>query len=174
MLTITIAQLLCWVNPTNIARRSWVRHRLPFSCHWAQYFFCHTEVLCHVFSWRNCNCSIHDRCIACVYVYTQPSYFLLVWGNLNLSLSIFDVTGCKKKKIHPPLCSVSLVRMQGKKVASSIYSDLRNSSSLDLPSSTVLVIAVAHLPCRLNWAGMLFYLAEVLSLVICDISAVAL
>jgi len=62
MLTIAIAQLSRWVNPTNIAQRSWVRHRLPFSCHWAQYFFCHTEVLCHVFSWRNCNCSIPASC----------------------------------------------------------------------------------------------------------------
>jgi len=58
MLTIAIAQLSRWVNPTNIEQRSWVRHQLLFICHWAQYFFCHTEVLCHVFSWRNCNCSI--------------------------------------------------------------------------------------------------------------------
>jgi len=36
---IAIAQLSRWVNPMNIAQRSWVRHRLPFSCHWAQYFF---------------------------------------------------------------------------------------------------------------------------------------
>ena len=34
-----IAQLSRWVNPMNIVQRSWVRHRLPFSCHWAQYFF---------------------------------------------------------------------------------------------------------------------------------------
>jgi len=35
MLTIAIAQLLHWVNPMNIAQRSWVRHQLPFICHWA-------------------------------------------------------------------------------------------------------------------------------------------
>jgi len=39
MLTVAIAQLSRWVNPMNIAQRSWVRHWLPFSCHWAQYFF---------------------------------------------------------------------------------------------------------------------------------------
>jgi len=39
MLTSAIAQLSRWVNPMNIAQRLWVRHRLPFSCHWAQYFF---------------------------------------------------------------------------------------------------------------------------------------
>ena len=53
VLTVAIAQLLCWVNPMNIAQRSGVRHWLLFSCCWAQYFFCHTEVLCHVFLWRN-------------------------------------------------------------------------------------------------------------------------
>ena len=36
---ITTAQLSRWVNPMNIAQRSWVRHQLPFSCHWAQYIF---------------------------------------------------------------------------------------------------------------------------------------
>jgi len=51
MLTIAIAQLSRWVNPMNIAQRSWVRHRLPFSYN----TFFPTEVLCHVFSWRNCN-----------------------------------------------------------------------------------------------------------------------
>jgi len=39
MLTVTIAQLSCCVNSVNIAQRSWVKHQLPFSCHWAQYFF---------------------------------------------------------------------------------------------------------------------------------------
>jgi len=34
---------LCWVNPMSIAQRLWVRHQLPFSYHWAQYFFCHTK-----------------------------------------------------------------------------------------------------------------------------------
>jgi len=29
MLTIAVAQLSRWVNPMNIAQRSWVRHRLP-------------------------------------------------------------------------------------------------------------------------------------------------
>jgi len=39
MLTVAIAQLSHCVNPVNIAQRLWVRHQLPFSCHWAQYFF---------------------------------------------------------------------------------------------------------------------------------------
>jgi len=38
MLTIAIVQLLHCVNPVNSAQTSWVRHRLTFSCHWAQYF----------------------------------------------------------------------------------------------------------------------------------------
>jgi len=59
MLTIAIAQLSRWVNPMNIAQRSWVRHRHPFSCHWAQYFFATRKCFnCHVFLWHNCNCSI--------------------------------------------------------------------------------------------------------------------
>ena len=51
-------QLSHCVNPVNIAQRSWVRHRLLFSCHWAQYFSANMEVLSHVFSWRNCKRSI--------------------------------------------------------------------------------------------------------------------
>ena len=43
MLTITIVQLLCWVNPINIIC---TEHRqLTLNT----IIFCHTEVLCHVF-----------------------------------------------------------------------------------------------------------------------------
>jgi len=45
MLTVTIAQLSRWVNPMNIAPRSWVRQWLPFSCNWAQYFLLHGSAL---------------------------------------------------------------------------------------------------------------------------------
>ena len=46
MLTFAIAQLSRCVNPVNIAQRSWVRHRLPFSCHWAQYLVtCFRDVI---------------------------------------------------------------------------------------------------------------------------------
>jgi len=60
MLTIAIMQLSHQVNPMNIAQRSWVtcRYQLPFSCQWAPILSCHTEVLCHVVLWRNCNHSI--------------------------------------------------------------------------------------------------------------------
>jgi len=41
-----------WVNPMNTVQRLWVRHRLPFSCHWAQYFYaiqkCFVTCFCDV------------------------------------------------------------------------------------------------------------------------------
>jgi len=52
MLTVVIAQLLRCVDPVNIAQRLWVRHQLPFSCYWAQYFFaiqkCFVTCFCDV------------------------------------------------------------------------------------------------------------------------------
>ena len=79
MLTIAIAQL-SRVNPMNIAQRSWVRHRLPFSCHWAQYFFCHTEVLCNVFSWRNCNCSIGSHSWSLLFIGKSTQIKVWEWA----------------------------------------------------------------------------------------------
>jgi len=49
-----------------------------------------------------------------------------------------------KRLKHPPLYSVSFVRMQGKKVVR----DLRNSSSLEL--TTLSVVTAAQLPCQLR------------------------
>jgi len=45
---------------------------------------------------------------------------------------------------HPLLYSISFVRMQDKKVVS----DLRNASSLEL--TTLSVVTAAQLPCQLN------------------------
>jgi len=107
MLTIAIAQLSRWVNPTTIAQRSWVRHRLPFSCHWAQYFICHTEVLCHMFSWRNCNCSITPiMCLGfpCLSIHSQDhSLFrrcssrmqLMPCSGLVCALHVHSVSVCR-------------------------------------------------------------------------------
>ena len=51
MLTIAIVQLSHWVNSMNIAQRSWVRHQLPFSCHWD---FCSAAIEDNIFlaTWK--------------------------------------------------------------------------------------------------------------------------
>jgi len=51
MLNVAIAQLSCCVDPVNIAQRLWVRHQIPFSCHWVQsvQWVCFTEENVHDF-----------------------------------------------------------------------------------------------------------------------------
>ena len=50
---------------------------------------------------------------------------------------------------HSPLYSISLIRLQGKKVVSSTVI-LETQAGWHLPSTTVSTVAVAQLPCRLN------------------------
>ena len=53
---------------------------------------------------------------------------------------------------HSSFYSVSLIRLQGKKVASSTVI-LETQAAWHLPSTTVSTVTVAQLPCQLNWVA---------------------
>ena len=71
---------------------------------------------------------------------------------MNSQCAIERLCLTSKAVKHPqysPLYSVSLIRLQGKKVVSSTVI-LETQAAWHLPSSTVPTFALAQLPCRLN------------------------
>ena len=88
-------------------------------------------------------CALWEMPISMVYTGHRVPFMALHVSIEQLPLTSLAVEHLK----HPPLYSVSFVRMQDKKVVS----DLTKANSLEL--TTLSVVTAAQLPCQLNWAA---------------------
>ena len=71
------------------------------------------------------------------------------YGYTNVNIECLQLTSpAVKQPKRPPLYSVSLIRLYGKKVV------IETQAARNLRSTTVSIAAVAQLPCRLDRAAM--------------------